>query len=326
MWVLMASLPPIDWHLARGIARPLTGDVPVVSRPQAVAVVADLRLRAQRAGALALEASELDSRPADRVVVVDRAGWTTAMSRMVQQVLGRIDLPRRTGWPHRLAGLGYGLTIGGGLGLFSRYLLGQYDAFSDDPALYLVAPNILAQERSRHFVPRDFRLWVAAHEQTHALQTNAAPWTARYLLRRFEIVARDDLTAAGLARGLATGGPGAIGWLGGDTDQALEEITALMTLLEGHADLIADRLGTKEIPSVRQLRRAFARGDSGGLIARHLPVADKSAQYRDGLSFCRAVVRSVKVAGLNAAFAGPEFLPTGSELRTPASWVKRVHG
>lgn len=99
-----------------------------------------------------------------------------------------------------------------------------------------------------------------------------------------------------------------------------------MTLLEGHADFVSDKLGTKHIPTVRRLRRAFSRNTPSTALARLIPAVDKNAQYRDGLAFCRAVsVRAGRTA-LNRAFEEPATLPRPEEISKPADWLRRVHG
>ena len=48
-------------------------------------------------------------------------------------------------------------------------------------------------------------------------------------------------------------------------------------------------------------------------------------QYRDGASFCRAVLAEVGMAGLNRVWTSPETLPTAAEIVDPKLWLARVH-
>ena len=106
----------------------------------------------------------------------------------------------------------------------------------------------------------------------------------------------------------------------------LDALTATMTLLEGHADLVADAAGARHVPSVRTLRRGFARTRTGSGWLRLLPGLDKAVQYRDGLAFCQRVSADVGMSGLAAAFAVPANLPSLAEITDPAAWVARAHG
>src|SRR5665647_3399981 len=97
-----------------------------------------------------------------------------------------------------------------GLALLATRVLGQFDPYTPGPAggrLLLVAPNVLRTERGMRVVPGDFRLWVCAHEQTHALQFAAAPWLAGHirsevagLLQEVTRTSRGSELAAMLAR------------------------------------------------------------------------------------------------------------------------------
>ena len=95
------------------------------------------------------------------------------------------------------------------LALLSSKVLGQFDPFTPQDGyhgrLLLVAPNVLHHERKLKVDSSDFRLWVALHEQTHAMQFAAAPWLAEHLRSRAsELLA--DLTGEG-----ARAGPAGVG-------------------------------------------------------------------------------------------------------------------
>src|SRR5215218_8222179 len=79
---------------------------------------------------------------------------------------------------------GLGAQVGGLLGYVSRKVLGQYDIFlppDDEGLLYFVGPNVVEAERRFNMPPRDFRLWIAAHEVTHRVQFGATDWLKPYL-------------------------------------------------------------------------------------------------------------------------------------------------
>lgn len=321
----MQSLPTINWSLARRVARPLSGELPSTTRAEAKSVVASLRLAAQRAGELVVEVGGLPGGPAKRVVVCDRDTWTHGAQKMVAGVLEGVAIDAAPpGGLRSVKAAGYGAVAGIALGRVSRHLLGQFDPASSQ--LFLVAPNILHMQRVRGFVATDFQLWVAAHEQTHALQFSAAPWLLDHLMSRFETIAADEVGAPEVMRNLARGHDMASATVGAEARQALMELTSVMTLLEGHADFISDKVGAAHIPSVRKLRRAFARTHPATRLARLVPALDKNAQYRDGLRFCRTVAHRRGVQALAPAFDSPLALPDRAEIGDPEKWLRRVHG
>ena len=320
----METLPPINWGLARRVARPVFGELPDVTRAEAHALVASLRLAAGRAGELVVAAAGLPGVPAGRVIVCDRDTWATGAGGMAGGLLGLLPLDGPHGRAQNLRAAGYGALAGVALGVVGRQLLGQFDPSSGQ--LFLLAPNILHLQRERGFVMEDLQLWVAAHEQTHALQFSAAPWLLEHLAQRFEVVVKDEVSAMDVTRHLARGHGVAAATAGPGARRAMEEVTAAMTLLEGHADFVADSLGVRRIPTVRKLRAAFARTHRPTVLARLLPALDKDAQYRDGLRFCRTVAARVGTAGLARAFESPETLPRPGEIGDPGAWLRRLHG
>ena len=266
-----------------------------------------------------------------------------------------------------------GTEVGALLGWLSSRVLGQYDAFGPGGGqLLLVAPNVVAVERELGVDPRDFRLWVALHEETHRVQFAAAPWLSDHLAAKARDLSGDLLGADGeggptdrvlaLVRSLArpgglaalrgggSGGPdGSAGPDGSDGDdplsaglvsalagpaqrRALAEVTAVMSLLEGHADVVMDEAGPGVIPSVATIRARFsdrrASGRSGlDRVVRSLLGLDaKMRQYTDGARFVRAVVAEVGHEGLNRVWSGPQALPRPREIAQPRAWLDRVHG
>lgn len=112
---------------------------------------------------------------------------------------------------------------------------------------------------------------------------------------------------------------------------ALGGAVAVMSLLEGHADVVMDEVGPSAIPTVKQIRAGFEkrrdeRTLTSILMRRLLGMDAKLAQYRNGAVFVRGVREKVGHSGLNAVFAGPENLPTAAEIADPDAWVARVHG
>ena len=223
-------------------------------------------------------------------------------------------------------------------------VLGQYDLAPDGtPALMLVAPNIVQVERELGLDPHDFRLWVCMHEETHRVQFTAVPWLRDHMVERVRSLAVDlvpdpeslqetlSRLASSLPDAVRAGGTGLVDLVATpEQRRALAEVTAVMSLLEGHADVVMDEVGPQVIPSVAHIRSRFdARRKGAGavdkLLRRLLGLEAKMRQYRDGAAFVRGVVDSVGVEGFNRIWESPETLPRPEEIDEPAAWVARVH-
>lgn len=323
----MEYAPTVDWGLARRVARRAAGDLPDLSRAELEQLVASLRSTARRAGELAAEHLELDSVGAGDIRVVDWDGWGRGVRRMADSVVGDLDLPARPdGLGSRLRAIGNGTAAGLAIGKFSRHLLGQYDAFTGDDVLYLLAPTIVLHERMHGFVPAHFRLWVALHEQTHALQFRAADWLGPYLRERMRAIADDEARLVDSVVGLRETGDLAAMIVSRQGLGTLSELRAAMTFLEGHADWVADAVGARHASTVGRMRKVFSRPKREGWLARIVGSLDKESQYREGLAFCRSVARRRSRRFVARAFRAPENLPTMEEIANPAAWIRRVSG
>jgi len=111
---------------------------------------------------------------------------------------------------------------------------------------------------------------------------------------------------------------------------AMDRLTAVMTLLEGHATYVMDGVGPLVVPSVAEISREFARRRNAhrirpdALLRKVLGLDAKMRQYRDGERFVRAVVGEVGMDGFNRIWTSPNTLPTMAEIAQPAAWVRRV--
>ncbi|EDY66562.2 zinc-dependent metalloprotease [Streptomyces pristinaespiralis] len=257
-----------------------------------------------------------------------------------------------------------GVEVGMLLSFLASRVLGQYETFApagrDLPAgdpgagngggrLLLVAPNIVHVERELEVEPHDFRLWVCLHEETHRTQFTGVPWLRDHLEGEIQSflseTEMDPMTVLERFREAAQSLVGARPEGEEDEDgrsivelvqtpaqrEILGRLTAVMSLLEGHADFVMDGVGPAVVPSVAEIREKFqqrrARGASRlDLALRKLLGLDaKLRQYRDGERFVRAVVEEVGMEGFNRVWTSPNTLPTKAEIAKPADWVARVH-
>ncbi|GAB3163644.1 zinc-dependent metalloprotease [Myceligenerans halotolerans] len=349
-----AGQPAVDWHAAARIAARLAPPGPVAPRQRLHDLVGGLREAADTAVDHVQEVTRIapDAAPAT-VVVVDRASWARANTQSMATMIDGIEdvVPPGLAPVVQVAGAA---EVGAVLAALSGRVLGQFDPYMPGGGpgrLLLVAPNVLQAETSMGVPARDFRLWVCLHEQTHAWQFAAAPWLADHLRDRTRgLVTELTRTSAELARAridrkIVVVGKAVLDALRGRGDSlvdglitpaqkdTLADITAVMALLEGHADVMMDAVGPSVVPSVRRIRARFERRRDGEgkpafdvVLRRLLGMDAKLAQYRDGAAFVRAVERTVGREGLNAVWAAPANLPDAREISDPRAWVRRIHG
>jgi coenzyme F420 biosynthesis associated uncharacterized protein len=113
--------------------------------------------------------------------------------------------------------------------------------------------------------------------------------------------------------------------------EVLDRMTAVMSLVEGHAEYVMDGVGPDVVPSVRTLRKRFAQRRKGigpvdRVLRRLLGLEQKMKQYADGHTFVAGVVERAGMEGFNRVWESPENLPRIEELTDPQRWVDRVLG
>jgi coenzyme F420 biosynthesis associated uncharacterized protein len=347
------DVPPIDrfvdWEFAVRTAARLGRSGPAMTRPQVGEVVAELRRCAELAPAHVHQVTGTAAPPGGEVLVVDRVGWARANTHAFRALLEPVvaEAFARRPVSQTVPGVASRVTgaeVGALLGFLSSRVLGQYDAFSSPGRLLLVAPTIVEAERELAVPPSDFRLWVCLHEETHRWQFTATPWLAEYLLGAVRSIVGELLiepgqaaehflaTLRGLPDALRSGGVPLLELFQSPQQrERLAVVTAVMSLLEGHADVVMDDVGPRVVPSVALIRERFAqrragRGGVDRLLRRLLGLEAKSRQYADGARFVRAVVERVGMAGFNEVWREPATLPAPREIADPAAWVRRVHG
>ena len=335
----------VDWDLAVSFGSRVAGEGPVVTREEAAAAVAELRAGADRSTGLVREFTGLvaEERTAP-VVVVDRPGWIQANADSFATILGpvieQLAAKKRppTGLALTVGAKVTGAEVGGLLGFLAGKVLGQFDPFFGATGrLLLVAPNIVHVERELNALPQDFRLWVCLHEETHRVQFTAVPWMRDHLFGEMQRIAEtiepQRLLDDGFKRvteALKGGGGSLIDAIGTpEQKEIVDRVTGVMSLLEGHADVVMDGVGPTVIPSVSEIRRSFDQRRKGvgaldRILRRLLGLDAKMAQYRNGAAFVRGVVGKVGMHEFNAVWDRPENLPTKAEIADPAAWVSRV--
>jgi coenzyme F420 biosynthesis associated uncharacterized protein len=343
----------VYWDLAVTVGSKLVGEGPRVSRAEAADAVAELRAGAERSTPLVREFTGLQA--SDRtapVLVVDRPGWIQANADGFAAIISPLveKLQDKKGAPGPVAeAIGSRVTgaeVGAMLGFLGSKVLGQFDPFHDavgeQGRLLLVAPNIVHVERELGVDPSDFRLWVCLHEETHRVQFTAVPWMTDHLRSEMASILGSVRTDVGdllgdvvRAVGDQRSGRREVSLLdvfaSPEQREMIDRVTGVMSLLEGHADVVMDGVGPEVIPSVAEIRKRFTERRKGigpldKVLRRLLGLDQKMAQYRDGAVFVRAVVDKVGMEGFNVVWSEPAMLPSKAEILDPALWVARVHG
>lgn len=345
----------VDWGFATAAARRLTPAGPTVSADQAAEAVAGLRESARRARGPVAQITGLDT-PADapQALIVDRATWMEinagSFSRLLDPVLSAAvsasKRPQPSATAQSVGSKVTGTEIAGLLAFMSTKVLGQYELAPGRPGeaarLLLVAPNVVQAEQDLDVVAADFRLWVCLHEETHRVQFTAVPWLRGYLNSQIaEVVATAEVDASALASMLREAVKRIADAARGDSEvsivdlvqtpeqrEIIDRITAVMSLLEGHADVVMDGVGPEVIGTIAEIRRRFTVRRQGQgfdkIIRRLLGLDAKMRQYRDGAAFCKAVIAEVGMDGLNRVWTSPATLPTKDEIADPKLWLARM--
>ncbi len=343
----------VDWDLAARAAKRLSPPSPAVSRAEADDTVGELYgLAAEAAGHVAELTQLTEPRVTAKTRVVDRDGWIdvnasglrTVMTPLVDRLAAATTVNRLT---ETVGGRVTGLQAGAVLGFLSGKVLGQFEFFADPGGqLLLVAPNVVSVEQQLRVVPRDFRLWVCLHEVTHRVQFTAVPWLREHLLGEVRALTDSVETDPEAMRARARAalgelvnvvrgqgdGEGLVAALATPEQRVvIDRVTALMSLVEGHAEYVMNAVSSDVIPTQKVIEERFGvRRRKGGnpldkLMRRILGLDAKTRQYIDGSAFVRAVVAKIGVDGFNQVWTSPETLPRKAEINAPDDWIARVH-
>ena len=355
----------VNWELAASTAARLAPPGPSLSPGDIVKAVNNLRHMADISVPHVHDITGLEAARDlhdSNVLVVDRASWSRANTQsfavMLKPALEQMLQNRRgtlSPAAANVSGTITGSQLGAVLAFLSSKVLGQFDPFasmgqgsSASPAgrLLLVAPNIISVERELNVDPDDFRLWVCLHEQTHRVQFAAAPWLRQHMLEEIEKLSGHLLgnmdsimeRAAAAARSLRDrSADGSVPRRGVILDllqdpeekESISHLTAVMSLLEGHANVVMDAVDASIVPTVKTIRQRFNdRGKDRGIMEKFirnlLGLDAKMRQYTDGAKFVRAVVDVAGMDGFNRVWESRENLPTEPEIHDAKLWVERM--
>jgi coenzyme F420 biosynthesis associated uncharacterized protein len=276
--------------------------------------------------------ASLTTSPRAELLVVDRHGWIGGNLRTLERLFGEVNV---SGAEAKVLAWEGGLFVG----LVARVVLAQFDPFRDQ--LIVVYPNLgeMAQGSGLRFL--------MFHEVTHLAQFRAAPWIPDRIVelgREVMAAQQPGWTREALGK-LPEVLPEIVRWARGAVEgreqsmpllellpdaqrEAVFKLHAMVTLLEGHATFVTDLIGRRVLPDFDALKRRIeARRKRPPLVRLLEAVAGlemKRQQYVLGRAFCERVWEHGGAAALDAAWRGPEWLPTLDELREPHLWLERV--
>ena len=349
-------MPParevVDWEVATRVARVVGGAGPETTPYQRRAFRKDIAEFVELSDGLVREFTGLEpDQEHPEPHVLDRAGWVRAnidgFRELIRPLSEKLSAPvANIGIGRRITSAAIGVQMGVLLGYLSQKVLGQYDLVLGTGGagkVYFVGPNIVEAERRWGLVPRDFRLWIALHEITHRTQFTSVPWLRERVHSMMErSISSMDLDAEKVrgivrrGRELLLQGPPA--WkratlmdvlLPEEQRGLVNEMQALMCVVEGHGTFVMNRIGRERIPTFEQMnemvhsRRGSARG-AEKTFQRAIGMEMKYEQYALGERFMEAVADRAGLDAVNKVWEREENVPTLEDLRDPDAWIARV--
>ena len=352
------SRPVIDVGLASGLGGFFSRrrGVPSSYRPgpMELELTGLTQLAAERVG----DEARLWPSSEPRARVLSRDEWVASAAAGVERLAGpalaRLEQQRPTKLPavfQRVSAQVGGLELGGVLAWLSGRVLGQYDVLvGDQPTeaedvISYVGPNIVALEQRLGFEPGPFRLWLCLHESAHRAQFEGAPWVRTYFLGLIdEAMGAMPTSGASVLTGLTRaasdalkgksvlGEHGLVGLVASEEQlTAMRRLSALMSVLEGHGEVVMDEAARDLVPqadhfhSALRARRADPSSTSS-MASRLLGLEAKLRQYEEGERFVRHLRDTGGPSLVAELFEGPEHLPSLDEVRTPQLWLERASG
>ncbi len=270
------------------------------------------------------------------ILVVDRPGWINANAESLQVMLepafnrlGELHEDLLKSISSDITARFSGAQVGAVLAFLGTKVLGQFEPYAaraangpDKPRLMLVAPNVMTIRDELKLDADDFRFWVALHELTHVAQFAQAPWLAdhvlatatEFLLHHLLPDSASDMTAEQKAA---------------HSKDLESQLTGVMSLLEGHANVIMDAVDQSIVPSVKTIRKRFnersvSHNWLSQLVRKLIGLDAKAKQYKQGQAFVSTVVDRVGMEQFNTVWDHPDNLPTRDELTNAEAWISRV--
>lgn len=347
--------PMIDWDVAAKTANRFSKSGDVLLDAQLNSLIEDFaevtpiaeKLVENETGLVSLLGSA-------RGMVATREVWINAniasFKRLYSLVMQNLNADIQESTALKVSRSVTGFQVGMVLGWMSKRVLGQYDLLlseNDHPEeqdmVYFLGSNILRLENQFAFPPRQFRLWLAIHELTHRAQFTGVAWMRDYfktlISQGLGGIAPDIKAFQEIFQRLINDirskvnpleNSGIIGIFASKEQlEILAKIQGLMSLLEGHGDVIMNSAAKELIPEAERFdrilhaRRSNLKGATK-LIQQLLGFDAKLRQYAQGEKFIESVISQTSLEQFNKVWLTPDNIPTFDEIKNPDLWLTRV--
>ncbi len=341
----------VDWETAAQVATRFSGEYPLAGTYHERRFELQAPDLVARASEMVSVETGLDLPGSPVVGVISRSEWVDTNIRSFGALLVPLEekLADKDGFGASIAAKVMGAELGAVLGFMSKRVLGQYelvlptgDGDKGDTVLF-VGANILSMERTFEFRPSSFRFWVALHESAHRAQFTGVPWLRDYFLSLVERLVdsstpepgrltriASDVRSAVASGTDALGDAGLVGLLASpEQREVLDDVQALMSLLEGHGHVVMDRIGEREIVDVHRMSsvlKARRKDPKSAAFMKLIGIEMKLKQYDAGASFINQVEDKASWDSLAMAWESPEALPTLAEIDDASLWLDRMAG
>lgn len=237
------------------------------------------------------------------------------------------------------------------IGHLAHRALGRYDLplpLTGEPEIGIVAANV-AEFATEWDLPLDeVRYSVALRETTRAA-VRSTPWVRTRLIElAAAFVGAYEVGTNALEeqlRDLDLGDPESmasiealadpellLGALRSERQEPLlAELRRFVSVLEGYADVVAERIGgplmTTHARTDEALRRhRVDRGTAARFVDRLLGLELRRDDYEAGVTFCRGVVErgDGSLDALGRLWSSPAMTPTAAEVEAPGLWLARI--
>lgn len=243
----------------------------------------------------------------------------------------------------------YGVQVGTIAGHLAGQIFGCYDLGvpTVDPRTVGTVGTTARQFAGDYgFDETEFRYWLALREATHRRMFGGVRWLRGHVSELIEqFAAEADFDPGSMLESF-----GGMGFDPSNTEalqealsgsdafrvepttaqqRTLNRLQSIVSFVEGWSDVVVraaagDRLTA--LPRIEEAvrRRRVEKGPGEQFLAQLIGLDLKPADFRQGQSFCQAVIAARGHAGLDRAWQEVDHLPRSDELAEPSRWLVRM--
>jgi putative hydrolase len=246
----------------------------------------------------------------------------------------------------------YGVQVGTIAGHLAGQLLGTYDLglpTVDPRSVGTVGDAALRFARDYSFDEAEFRYWFALREAAHRRMFVGVGWLRDHLaglIRSFAAAAEFDPRTLMEQLGAMGLDPQALSDFSSMQEMlsrpeafalqptagqkmALGRLQALVAFVEAYSDTVVQAAAGEKLTTLARIeeaarRRRAEQGPGERFLAQLIGLDLKPADFRQGQTFCDAVITARGQEGLDRVWQDPGNLPTERELAEPSLWLVRM--